>query len=214
MIKLNNLNSEIQFKASAQNLGESGQPMQNTKKYDEYMHNLIANIREKESSKEVEKTLSDISKQSEELEEIEPVLYKHGDTYVTVLFEYYGLPFVENLKTLNKLGVESAPQYIETVNKNGTMFVVTKQKGTKNGNIEPFFMNKNKVSKEEKLKTFHELQKLTKAGYIDNGILRAGNWYVTPENTIALPVWQNLRKIQPNESQQEIIQQYYDILFK
>ena len=57
------------------------------------------------------------------------------------------------------------------------------------------------------------MQKLTKEGYIDSQNLRAGNWFYTPENKILLPNWQNLRKIQPDESQKEILDTYYKIIF-
>jgi hypothetical protein len=59
------------------------------------------------------------------------------------------------------------------------------------------------------------MQKLTNAGYVDDKILRSNElWFYAPDNnTIMLPSWDSLRKIQPDESQEEIMQKYYDILF-
>ena len=181
--------------------------------YDEFMDKFVDKIKSLNTSKEVEKFLYETSQNNSEFEMINQVLYKHKDFYITDIFSTFGKPVEERLKTLNDMQLCVAPQLLETIEKDNTTFLITRIPGTKNGHLEPIWSNKHTASKTARLLAYQDMQKLTKAGYVDDGVLR-GNWYTTPEGNVVSPEWSRLRKIQPEESQQEIMEQYYNCLLR
>lgn len=195
-------------------LPKSGEtPMKKKQQLDEFMTSLITKIKDAKSAEQADKLLIDMSEQNE-LETIDYTIFKHGDYHITTCLSHFGQPVVNNLKRLQDLNLNIVPEFISTINKNDGLYIITRFPGTKNGNLKPFYDNgAEKVSKEAKLDAYHDMQKLTKAGFIDSQHLKSNSWFYTPENTIILPNWQNLRKIQPDESQKEILDTYYKILF-
>ena len=62
---------------------------------------------------------------------------------------------------------------------------------------------------------FQDLQKLTKAGLVDDNVLRSNEmWYVNSENKIIIPVFEKLRPITLQDNPTEIQEKYYNILFR
>lgn len=180
---------------------------------DKFMTSLIAKIEDAKSSEQADKLLLDMSEQNN-LETVDYTMFKHGDYHIETYLNHFGKPVADNLKKLQNLNLNIVPELVSTINKDDGLYIITKLSGTKNGNLKPYFVDgAEKVSKEAKLDAYRDMQKLTKEGYIDSQNLRAGNWFYTPENKILLPNWQNLRKIQPNESQKEILDTYYKIIF-
>ena len=107
------------------------------------------------------------------------------------------------------------PRHIETIDKDNSAFVITQINDSETGHIIPYLKGGSyKVSKEAKLKAYRDLQTLTKAGLIDDKYKKSATWYFTPNGEICLPDWQGLRKIRPDESQKEIMETYYNILFQ
>lgn len=195
-------------------LPKSGEtPLKKVQPLDEFMNTLVTKIKDAKSSDEADKLLLDMGNNNE-LEMIDYTMFKHDDYHVETMLNCFGEPVANNLKTLKKLNLNCVPELVETIKKDNGLYLITKMSGTKDGNIKPYFLDgASKVSKEAKLDAYHDMQKLTKSGYIDSQNLKANNWYYTPENKIMLPNWQNLRKIQPDESQKEILETYYKILF-
>ncbi len=142
------------------------------------------------------------------------ILFINGECRIQNIFKSKGTQYNENVKLLNKLGLSIIPKHLETVVKDSDMFIISKMNGTKSGDITPYLTSKQKVSKEDKLAAFKDLQKLTKAGYTDDSILKSSEmWFVTPDdNKIVIPVFGALRPVRPGENKQ-ILERYYQIIF-
>ena len=208
------LNKNLIINNTNQPLSKVGENvLKNVNHYDKHMASLVDKIKSLNSSKEVEKLLYETAQNGSELEMIDHVLYKYKDFYITDMFSTFGKPMENNLRILNDMQLCVAPLLIETIEKDGTLFLITKIPGTRDGHLETLRSNKYPASKEARLFAYQEMQKLTKAGYVDDSVLR-GSWYTTPTGTVVAPVWRGLRKIQPDESQQEIMEQYYNSLLR
>lgn len=211
---LNNL--KFQNKVSLNTmLPKSGEiTLEKASQLDEFLKSLIKKIKNSATSSEVDKMLLDISKNSEELEMLDYTMFKHKDYNIISCLGHFGEPFVKNLKTLEKLDLNCVPELVTTINKDNSLYIITKHKGTLNGNLKPYFVDgTERVPTDAKLKTYKDLQKLTKADLVDEQNLRAKNWFYTPENKIFLPNWNNLRQLRSDESPKDIIEQYYNIIF-
>lgn len=187
------------------------------KNYDDFLQASVESL-QKYSQKDSMQFLIDKSKIDDGFEMLNGSLYKHGEHTVQLLGKKVGLQYSQNLETLNKIGLGVVPKQLDTVPKDDILYVVSHVPGTKSGTLTPMWEKgvKDKVTKEAKLAAYHDLQKLTKAGFIDDAVARSNElWFVAPDdNSIVLPVWNSLRKIRPDESRQKIIENYYNILFK
>ncbi len=211
---LNNL--KFQNKVSLNNtLPKSGEiVLEKVSQLDEFMKALIKKIKDSSSAKEVDKMLLDISKNPEELEMLDYILFKHKDYNILTCMNHVGETIIKNLKTLEKLELSCVPDLVTSINKDNSLYIIMRHKGTQTGKLKPYFVDGiEKVATDAKLKAYMDLQKLTKAGLVDEQNLRAGNWFYTPENKIFLPNWNSLRSIRPDESQKGIIEQYYNTIF-
>ena len=215
-MKCNFNNSNFKNKITLNNmLPKSGEiALENTNQLDEFMGTLITKIKNSISTRDADKMLLDMSKNSEELEMLDYTMFKHKDYNIISCLNYFGEPFVKNLKTLENLKLDCVPQLVTTIDKENGLYIITKHKGTQNGNLKKYFFDgAEKVSTDAKLKAYNDMRKLTKAGLVDEQNLRASSWFYTPENKIFLPNWNTLRSIQQDESKKDIIGQYYNIIF-
>ncbi len=186
------------------------------KNYDDFLQASVDSLR-KYSQKDSMQFLIDKSNIDDGFKMLNGSLYKHGEHTVQLIGKRAGLQYSQNLETLNKLGLGIVPKQLDAIPKDDILYVVSHVPGTKTGTLTPIWERgvKDKVTKEAKLAAYHDLQKLTKAGYIDDAVSRSNElWFVAPDdNSIVLPVWNSLRKIRPDESRQKIIENYYNILF-
>lgn len=179
----------------------------------EYIVNLINRIENSNSHKEVLDVLFQ-SVKNQEMEIKNGVLFKQGEYIVQNAFKNIGALYEKNLKTVNKLGLNITPKLVTTITKDNDMFLIYKIEGTKNGDLIPYSRGKQKVSKNDKLAAYQDFQKLTKAGLIDDKIVKSPEmWYVTPDdNKIMLPSFEALRSLKPGENQSSLTK-YYNIIF-
>ena len=184
--------------------------------YDDFMRTLVDKIKSAVNYKEAEQLLIKTSQDTDSLSMHNGVLFKHDDYAIQVLFKSFGEQYDKKLKLLSKLDLSIVPKRIESIDKDVDMFIVSKIPGTKNGELKPLWDGGYQcVSKEAKLTAYRDLQKLTKAGFVDDTILNSNElWFYSPENKIVLPEWRGLRKIQPQESRKDIMEKYYNILFR
>lgn len=184
--------------------------------FDEFMKNIISKIRESSTALDADRFLYDLSKSSEDFKAIENLVkYKYKDFNIMTCLDYVGEPIIKNLKKLNSLNISVAPELIGVINKDKKLYIITRKSGMQNGDLNVYFVDGvRKVSQDSKLKAYEDLQKLTKAGLVDEQNLRGKSWYYTSENEIFLPNWENLRQIRPDESQKDIVEQYYKIIFR
>lgn len=151
---------------------------------------------------------------SGQIEQKNGVLYKSGVYHIQNLFRFDGVPYKNTLSQLNKLNTSIVPELVKTVEKDDDIFIITCIKGTTSGDLIPFSEMRGKIPKENLIEAYRELQKITKAGIVDNSVLRSASaWFVTPDdNKIVIPEWGQVRPLQPNEGK-EVMEQYYSILF-
>ncbi len=149
-----------------------------------------------------------------ELELKNGVLFKHGEYIIQNMFKDFGNLYEYNLKKVNNLGLDIAPEHIKTIIKDNDMFLITKIKGTKNGDLIPYCKVKEKVSRKNKLAAFSDMQKLTKAGLADDKILHSSDiWFATPDdNRIVIPSFERLRPLSVGENQ-KALECYHNIIF-
>lgn len=142
------------------------------------------------------------------------VLFKHGDFIIQNVFKNFGSIYEQNLKKVNNLGLSIVPDYIKSIIKDNDMFIISRIKGTKSGDLLPYAKAKDKVSRENKLLAFSDLQKLTKAGLTDDRVSRSSEmWYVTPDdNKIMIPSFEMLRNLNKGENK-KVLEQYHKIIF-
>lgn len=180
---------------------------------DEFFDGLIDKIKESKSTQAADKMLIELS-QNKLLEKIDYTLFKRGNYYIETSLKTFGIPIAKNLQTLNKLNIKIAPELIETIEKEESLYIITKISGTINGKIKPYYENgAEKVSPKSKHDAYNDMKKLTEEGYVDNQNLQISGWYYTAQNTIILPNWQSLRKIEENESKEEILDTYRRIIY-
>lgn len=212
-MKANNVNKFLINKLnSSQNLGE---PVMNSAiKYDEFMKDIVERIKFYDVDT-LTKTLMTMIKTGK-LEQVSGNFYKYKDFHVLELLKREGVDYSNKLKTLEKLDLGITQKHIETIDKDGRVFIITQIPGTEFSNLTPLWKVGNQVvSQEDKLAAFKDLQKLTKAGYVDDKVLHSNEmWYVNSENKIVIPVFERLRPITEQDNPREIIERYHKILFK
>ena len=142
------------------------------------------------------------------------VLYKHGEYYIQNLFKTTGMPYKNTLEQLGRTKTSIAPELVKSIEKDGEMFIISRIKGTKTGDLIPLDSVRDKVPKENLLAAFHDLQQVTKAGITDNRILRSPDlWFVSPDDLkVVLPEWSQTRPLLPNEGK-DVLDRYYKTLF-
>ncbi len=177
-----------------------------------YISDVIDNLKKCQKAKEACKILEDAANNGD-FSVKSGVLFKHEDYTIQNMLKIYGESYKRALETVGKLGLSITPIHIETIEKENEMFIVSHLPGTKSGELIPYSEAKNKVSKEDKLAAFKDLQKLTQEGLVDNEVLNGKYWFVTPDtHKIMLPEWSSLRRLQPGENK-AVLEQYYNILF-
>lgn len=205
--KLNLVNSLFFHK------GVNSMNSKSSKTVDSYIGDIIKSLKESDSAANACKVLEDAVKEGN-LTVKNGVLYKHNDYTIQNMLKIYGEGYKNNLQKIDKLGLEITPEYIDTVEKQNELFIVTKLAGAANDDLIPYRQVKDKVSDKDKLAAFKDLQKLTKAGFVDDAVLNGNGWFVVPAtNKIMLPVWQCLRPLQKHEAK-AVLEQYYNIIFK
>lgn len=212
-MKTNNINKFL-FKnlSPAQVLGE--QNMVSTVVYDDFMKSIIDRIKAYDIDTLTKSIMTMIK--CGELEQVSGNFYKYKDFHILELLKRDGLDYSNKLRTLDKLNLNITQKHIETIDKDKSVYIITQIPGTETGNLTPLWKHGvQNVSKEDRLAAFQDLQKLTKAGLTDDSIARSNKlWYVNSENKIVIPVFEYLRPINSSDHPKEIIEKYYNILFK
>ena len=196
----------------AQRLGD--QNMTSAIVYDDFMKSIVERIKMYDIDMLTKSIMMMI--RSGELEQVSGNFYKYKDFHILELLKRDGIDYSNKLKILNKLNLGITQKHIETMDKDGSVYIITQIPGTEKNNLIPLWkFGSQNISKEDKLSAFHDLQKLTKAGFTDDSISRSNKlWYVNENNQIVIPTFEYLRPINPGESSKEIIEKYYNILFK
>lgn len=191
-------------------------PVDNTNYIDEYLLNLLEKIKSTDKTMEIDKYLYNIAKTSSDLVMTEECSkYKYKDYEIISCLSYYGDTLVKNLNTLQDLGLSCCPKVVTTIHKNNKVYVVIKNQGTENKLLHSYLVDgPQKVSLEAKRRAYEDMKALTEAGYIDDQNLIPGNWCYTENGNILLPKWNKLRKLSPEESKEDILKEYYNIIFK
>jgi hypothetical protein len=208
--------SNIKYIANQMNMprlaGE--QSMNSMVKYDDFMKSIVNKIKTCDSEV-LTQTMTNLTRNGE-IEQISGNFYKYKDFHILELFKKDGNEYTKKLKTLDKLNLGISQKYIETIEKDSSVFIITQIPGTEKRNLVPLWeKGLHNISKEEKIAAFQDLQKLTKAGFIDDKVAHSSSlWYVNENNKIIIPVFDNLRPITNGESQKDIVEKYYNILFK
>lgn len=145
----------------------------------------------------------------------EGVLFKHGDYTIQNLLKSYGLPYAENMKRLSKLKLSITPEHMKTIVKNNEVYIVSRIPGTSSGDLIPFNEAYQTIPREGLLAAYKDLQKVTKAGLVDDKILSSTKyWYVTPDDKrVVMPSWESTRQLHSNESK-NVLGQFYSMLFR
>lgn len=148
------------------------------------------------------------------LEQKNGVLFKHKDYTIQCMLKYYADSYLRNAKFIDSLNLSTAPEIIDVFEKDEVVFILSKLNGTTEGDLIPYQQAKSKVSKEDKMAAFKDLQKLVKSGHIDNNIAEGRLWFVTPDdNKIMFPSWEAVRPLDKNEGD-KILNECYNRLFK
>lgn len=185
----------------------------NTSKLDKIMQEIIDTV--KSPDNKILISLSNLV-DAGKLERVKGNLFKHKDFHILTLFKDDGAAYSKKLKQLTELDLGITQRHVETIEQDGIYCIITKVPGIQNGELVPLWQKGNKaIPKENRIKAFQDLQKLTKAGFVDDTVLQSdGMWFVNPQNEIVIPVFDRLRTIRPDESRKEILEKYYQILFK
>lgn len=197
---------------NSQKLGEKS--MSSTVKYDDFMNGIVERIKAYDTDTLTSSLMTMIK--LGKLEQVSGNFYKYKDFHILELLKRDGADYSDKLKTINKLNLDIAQKHIETIDKENRIFIITQIPGTEKGNLTPLWkFGRDNVSKENKLAAFKDLQKLTSAGLTDDSISRSNElWFVNNDNKIIIPTFARLRPIDKTENSKEIIEKYYNILFK
>jgi len=211
-MKPNNINKLITEKMNLSQI--SGGNNMVAAKYDDFMQSIVDKIKTNDLET-LKKAIYNMI-ETGELEQVSGNFYKYKNFHILELLERDGIDYSNKLKTLDKLHLGITQNYIETLENNKRIFIITQIPGTEKENLVPLWkIGIQNVPKENRLAAFHDLQKLTKAGLIDDKVVRSNErWFVNSDNKIIIPNFEYLRPINKNEPQKEIIEQYYNILFK
>lgn len=182
--------------------------------YDDFMYNVVNCIKfyDVDTLSKTLMTMINFGK----LEQVSGNFYKYKDFHILELLKRDGVDYSQKIKTLDKLNLSITQRYIETIDKDGSIYIITQIPGTENGNLTPLWkFGSQNVAKEDKIAAFHDLQKLTKAGLTDDRISNSNElWFVNSDKKIVIPNFEYLRPIRSDESQKGIMERYYNILFK
>ena len=183
-------------------------------KYDDFMKNIVERIRFYDNETLTESLMTMIKRG--DIEQVGGNFYKYKNFHILELFKKDGNNYSQKLKTLDKLDLSITPKLVETIDKEKNVYIITQIQGTEKSNLTPLWKIGNQnISKENKLIAFKDLQKLTKAGFVDDRIAGSNElWYVNSDNKIILPNFDRLRPITPTDKPRKIIESYYNILFK
>lgn len=206
--KINNLITNLN-----QSVLSEGQNMTSPAIYDDFMKDIVVRIKNYDIDTLTE-TLMTLVKTGQ-LKQIKGNFYKYKDFHILELFKKDGIDYSDKLKLIDKLNLNIAQKYIETVENRNNIYIITKIPGTETSDLKPLWkIGAQNLSKEDRLAAFQDLQKLTKAGFTDDSITNSNRlWYVNDENKIIIPVFEYLRPINSDELPKDIIEKYYNILF-
>lgn len=196
------------------NQAQREQVMGSSINYDNFMKGIVERIKNYDIDTLTNSLMTMIK--TGEIEQVSGNFYKYKDFHILELLKRDGVDYSNKLKILDKLNLSFTQKHVETIEKDNSVYIITQIPGTEKSNLTPLwkFGNQN-ISKEDKLTALHDLQKLTKAGFVDDNVLRSNElWYVNSENKIIIPVFERLRPITSNDNPKEIIEKYYNILFK
>jgi hypothetical protein len=214
-----NVQKIIQFSTGSKpikNAVKKAGEMMDNGTYDNCMSGLINKVKAAPHSKEAENILIKTSQTSQDLKNIDQVRFAHRNYNVHTFFKSYGDTYSDNLKKLNDLKLSIVPQHIEKIDKDINTFVVTKLPQSKEGELISFSEGgRDKISKLSKIEAFEDFKTLTKAGLVDDQVLNSDMcWFASSDNKVIIPSWMQLRLIRPEESEHQILQTYYNRLFK
>lgn len=180
----------------------------------EFINKVVTKLQSAETTGKATSFLID-SAQSGDFKIFEGVLFKHGDYSIQNLLKSYGLPYAENMKRLSKLKLGITPSHVKTIVKDNEVYVVSKIPGSTSGNLIPFNEAYPAIPRESLLAAYKDLQKVTKAGLVDDKILSSTKyWYVTPDDKrVVMPSWESTRQLHSNEGK-TVLEQFYKMLFK
>ena len=182
--------------------------------YDDFMNSIVERIKfyDINTLSETLMTMVGMGK----LEQVSGNFYKYKDFHILELLKKDGIDYSKKLQILDELKLGITQKYIQTIDKDGSVYIITKIPGTEKGNLTPLWKyGAQNISKEDKLAAFKDLQKLTKAGFIDDKVANSNSlWFVNSDKKIIIPNFEYLRPINANESKKEIVEKYYNILFK
>ena len=190
------------------------QKMSSKINYDATMQTMVERIKSYDENTLTEALMTMIK--LGELEQINGNFYKYKDYYILELLKKYGLEYSNKLKKLSELNLDITQKYLETIEKENSVYIITQIKGTEKQKLIPLSkIGCNKISKENKKAAYKDLVTMTKAGLTDDSVSASNElWYVNPNNQIVIPTFKYLRPINSNESSKEILEKYHNILFK
>ena len=184
------------------------------KQIDTFINELIKKIQEANTCTDADKMLEDLSKEGTKLKKIDYVNFKYNNYNILTTLKDFGMPLVNNLEKLNNMQISIVPELVSVLEKDSGLYVITQNAGTKEGMLKKYrSSSSDNISKEAKSQAYQDMQKLTKAGLIDDNVYNGKYWYYTPENKILIPIWKNLRPISSEESRKDIMERYYHIIF-
>ena len=197
---------------ASQGIKKVSDKMSDNIKPSQFMVEFTTKLKEAKNSKAALEMLEEAVEKGDFVQQ-NGVLFKHGDYTIQCMLKTFAEPYVANMKKIDALKLDSAPKLIGTLDKEGLYFIVAKVPGTKTGELIPYERAMNLVSKEDKALAFKDLQKVAKAGLIDNNIANGRLWFVAPDNNkIIFPSWEALRPLDKNEGSQAL-NNCYQILF-
>ena len=150
-----------------------------------------------------------------ELEEINPITYRSGDYIVRDILRHNGENYANTLKGLTEKNIRIAPQFVEVVHFDDETILFTKIDGTGGKDLIPIAQGYSMLSDEAKQDAYKDVQRLLKAGLVNNNMLRGDYaWYITPESKkLIIPDWKPLRPIDASEAN-NILNTVYHTLFR
>lgn len=193
---------------SAQNIGES------VKMMPEFLQELIEKLTRTATDEDSILLFDHLMTENKDLSRLDIVLHKFQDYSILNMHKFHGNPYAQSIKMLNKNNINIAPNLIKVIDKGDSVYLVFHTPGTKTSELIPFSKGYPLLSDEAKKSAFKDLQKLTKAGFVNQQMLRGSSaWYVTPDtNQVMIADWTQLRPINKGE-RKGILDTCYKTLF-
>ena len=181
--------------------------------YDEFMKGVVERINDYDIDTFTKFLMTKIK--TAEINQIDGNFYKYKSFHILELSTSVGLDYSNKLKILAKLNLTITQRYIETIEKENRVYIITQIPGTEDANLIPLWkFGKKNLTKENKVLAYRELQKLTAGGYVDDKVLSTESmWYVNSEHKIVIPTFANLRLLTSEDNSNKIMQLYYNLLF-